>query len=338
MPRNPPASNSTDKAAVGLIGLGTMGGAMAANLARNGYKVVGYDTVPARRAALKKAGGQPLASIAAVAKAAPFLITSLPSEGAVAAVMQELAASAARGRIVAEMSTMTLAVKESARATLAKAGLILLDCPVSGTGRQAAAQDLVVLASGPARAVKDFEAVFPGMSRSHYNVGPFGNGSKMKFVANLLVAIHNVSAAEAFVLGRKAGLDPEMIYKVIGDGAGSSRIFQVRGPMMVKGDYHVNPSVTNHIQQKDMRIITDFARDLDCPTPMFNTSTPFYAAAIAMGHGDHDTASVCAVLEEWAGIGKKTKAAKGAASKPAAKQSATRQSTAKRPVPKAATK
>jgi len=315
----PPAPAA--KPLVGVIGLGNMGGAMAANLVKNGYPVVGYDTMPARRATLKAAGGKPVTSIAAVAKEAMFIITSLPSAGAVQAVMNELAATHARGRVVAEMSTMTLETKEAARITLAKAGIVLLDCPVSGTGRQAKAQDLVVLASGAPKSVQAFEAVFPGMSRSHYNVGPFGNGSKMKFVANLLVAIHNVSAAEAFVLGRKAGLDPEMIYKVIGDGAGSSRIFQVRGPMMIKGDYGVNPSVTNHIQQKDMRIITDFARDLDCPTPMFNTSTPFYAAAIAMGHGDHDTASVCAVLEEWAGIGtqKTGKAGAAAAKKPAKK-------------------
>ena len=311
-----PSAASNILPTVGVIGLGNMGGAMAANLVKNGYPVVGYDTMPARRAEMKKAGGKPLASIAAVAKEAQLIITSLPTEGAVHAVMAELAASKAKGRIVAEMSTMTLAAKEAARATLAKAGIELLDCPVSGTGRQAKAQDLVVLASGPSKAVKAFEAAFPGMSRSHYNVGPFGNGSKMKFVANLLVAIHNVSAAEAFVLGKKAGLDPAMIYKVIGDGAGSSRIFQVRGPMMVKGDYHVNPSVTNYIQQKDMRIITDFARDLDVPTPAFNAATPYYAAAIAMGHGEHDTAAVCAVLEEWAGIGKKS------GTKPAAKKAA----------------
>jgi putative dehydrogenase len=297
---------SAAKPTVGVIGLGMMGGAMSANLVKNGYPVVGYDTVPARRTALKTAGGKPLASIAAVAKAAPFIITSLPSEAAVHSVMAELAASGARGRLVAEMSTMTLQVKQAARLTLAKGGLELLDCPVSGTGAQAKRQDLVVLASGTPKAVRQFEQVFPGMSRSHYNVGAFGNGSKMKFVANLLVAIHNVSAAEAFVLGKKAGLDPALVYKVIGDGAGSSRIFQIRGPMMVSGAYDKDPSVTMHIQQKDMRIITDFARDLDCPTPLFNTAAPFYAAAISMGHGEHDTASVCAVLEAWAGIGKKT--------------------------------
>jgi 3-hydroxyisobutyrate dehydrogenase-like beta-hydroxyacid dehydrogenase len=312
----PAAANPT----VGVIGLGNMGGAMAANLVKNGYPVVGYDTMPTRRQALKTAGGKPLASVAAVAQAAQFIITSLPTEGAVHAVMAELAASGARGRLVAEMSTMTLQVKEAARQALAKAGIELLDCPVSGTGAQAKRQDLVVLASGAPKAVKQFEQVFPGMSRSHYNVGPFGNGSKMKFVANLLVAIHNVSTAEAFVLGKKAGLDPALVYKVIGDGAGSSRIFQVRGPMMVAGVYDKNPSVTNYIQQKDMRIITDFARDLDCPTPMFNTSTPFHAAAIAMGHGDHDTASVCAVLDQWAGLG--TKAAKKAAGKKPARKPA----------------
>jgi len=319
---------AASKPVVGVIGLGNMGGAMASNLVKNGYPVVGYDTMPARRAALKSAGGSAVASIAAVAKAAHLIITSLPTEGAVHAVMAEL-----QGRIVAEMSTMTLATKEAARATLAKAGMVLLDCPVSGTGKQAKAQDLVVLASGPAQAVKAFEAAFPGMSRSHYYVGPFGNGSKMKFVANLLVAIHNTSAAEAFVLGKKAGLDPAMIYKVIGDGAGSSRIFQVRGPMMVKGDYHVNPSVSNYIQQKDMRIITDFARDLDVPTPVFNAATPYYAAAIAMGHGDSDTAAVCAVLEEWAGIGKKSGKGK-AAEKPAARKPVEKRTAAKKPAKK----
>ncbi len=295
------------KPTVGVIGLGMMGGAMSANLVKNGYPVVGYDTVAARRAALKAArAASRWRRSAAVAKAASFIITSLPSEAAVHAVMAELAASGARGRLVAEMSTMTLQVKEAARLTLAKGGLELLDCPVSGTGGQAKRQDLVVLASGTPKAVRQFEQVFPGMSRSHHNVGAFGNGSKMKFVANLLVSIHNTSAAEAFVLGKKAGLAPELVYKVIADGAGSSRIFQVRGPMMVSGKYDKDPSVTIHIQQKDMRIITDFARDLDCPTPLFNTSAPFYAAAISMGHGEHDTASVCAVLEAWAGLGKKT--------------------------------
>jgi 3-hydroxyisobutyrate dehydrogenase-like beta-hydroxyacid dehydrogenase len=122
----------------------------------------------------------------------------------------------------------------------------------------------------------------------------------MKFVANLLVAIHNVAAAEAMVLGMKAGLDPAMILKVVAGGAGGSRMFQVRGPMMVKGDYS-EATMKNEVWQKDMTIIGDFARSLDCPTPLFAASAPIYNAAMAMGLGKEDTGAVCAVLEAMAG-------------------------------------
>ncbi|MGH8748498.1 MAG: NAD(P)-dependent oxidoreductase [Burkholderiales bacterium] len=143
--------------------------------------------------------------------------------------------------------------------------------------------------------------MFDGFARAHYYVGAFGSGSKMKFVANLLVAIHNVSAAEALVLGRKAGLDPALVYEVVGDGAGSSRMFQVRGPMMVAGDYR-DATMKIEVWQKDMAIIADFARSLDCPTPLFLASAPLYTAALAAGRGSQDTASVCAVLETMAGV------------------------------------
>ncbi|MCU1343592.1 MAG: hypothetical protein JWN92_3015, partial [Candidatus Acidoferrum typicum] len=127
----------------------------------------------------------------------------------------------------------------------------------------------------------------------------FSAGSKMKFVANLLVAIHNVAAAEAMVLAIKSGLDPALALKVVSDGAGSSRMLQVRGPMMVKGDYS---DATMKVQtwQKDMTIIGDFARKLNCPTPLFSASAPIYTAAMAMGRGAEDTGVVCEVLERMA--------------------------------------
>jgi 3-hydroxyisobutyrate dehydrogenase-like beta-hydroxyacid dehydrogenase len=136
-------------------------------------------------------------------------------------------------------------------------------------------------------------------ARAHHYVGAFGAGSKMKFVANLLVAIHNVAAAEALVLAMKAGLDPAMVVKVVGDGAGSSRMLQVRGPMMVKGDYS-EAMMKLDTWQKDMTIIADFAREVGCQTPLFSASAPLFAAAIAMGHHADDTAAVCAVLEKMA--------------------------------------
>ena len=121
----------------------------------------------------------------------------------------------------------------------------------------------------------------------------------MKFVANLLVAIHNVAAAEAMVLAMKAGLDPSMVLEVIGDGAGSSRMFQVRAPLMVRGEYG-DPMMKLSVWQKDMNVIADFARDVGCPTPLFTATSPIYLAANAMGRGGEDTAAVCAVLETLA--------------------------------------
>jgi 3-hydroxyisobutyrate dehydrogenase-like beta-hydroxyacid dehydrogenase len=182
---------------------------------------------------------------------------------------------------------------------LARAGIVMLDCPLSGTGAQARVKDLSVYASGPANAVKQVMHVFSGFARSQYHVGPFGAGSKMKFIANLLVSVHNVAAAEAFVLGKKAGLDAAMVYKVIGDGAGSSRMFQVRGPMMVSGEY-ADATMKVKTWQKDIEIISGFLREVDCPAPLFAASTPFYNAAMALGLADADTASVCEVLEQWA--------------------------------------
>jgi hypothetical protein len=113
----------------------------------------------------------------------------------------------------------------------------MLDCPISGTGAQAAAGDIAIYASGDRRAFNRCQAVLNGFSRSTYYCGEFGVGSKLKFVANLLVTIHNLSTAEAMVVGEKAGLDLDLLYRVIGDGAGSSRMFQVRGPLMVAGRY-----------------------------------------------------------------------------------------------------
>jgi L-threonate 2-dehydrogenase len=123
----------------------------------------------------------------------------------------------------------------------------------------------------------------------------------MKFVANLLVAVHNVAAAEAIVLGTKAGLDPERILEVIASGAGTSRIFELRGPMMAKGVY-VPPTATMHVLQKDSAIIAAFARALGVDTPTLAAAAPLYDEAEAMGYGEEDVGAVHAVLARRAGL------------------------------------
>ncbi len=290
----------------GMIGLGIMGSAMSANLIRAGFRVIGYDVLPRRRAEHARAGGVSARSPREVARRAGVIVTSLPSAEALSQVAGELADSAARGTIVIETSTLPIAAKEAAHDVLARRGVVLLDCPLSGTGAQARVKDLIIYVSGDRAAYREAIPVMQGFTRANYFVGAFGNGSKMKFVANLLVAIHNVAAAEAMVLGMKAGLDPALVLKVVSDGAGSSRMLQVRGPMMVKGDY-AEATMKNEVWQKDMTIIGDFARQLDCPTPLFAASAPIYNAAMAMGLAREDTGAVCAVLEEMAGRPRKRK-------------------------------
>jgi len=280
-----------------------MGSAMAASLVGEGFHVVGYDPVPEAARQLKKSGGTPLQDTRAVADAAATIITSLPTAGALIQVASELA-QFGRKVIVIETSTMPIEVKEQARATLAKRGAILLDCPLSGTGAQARVKDIAVYASGEARAYRSIVNVLEGFSRVHYYVGPFGNGSKMKFAANLLVAIHNVAGAEAMVLAMKSGLDPALAYKVLTDGAGNSRMFQVRGPMMVKGDYSSDVTMKLSVWQKDMNAIADFAKANGCPTPLFSATAPLYIAATANDPAE-DTGAVCAVIEKLANYRRK---------------------------------
>ena len=205
-----------------------------------------------------------------------------------------------------EASTFALDDKIAAEKVLRKAGHTMLDCPVSGTGAQAAVKDLVVYASGDDKAIAKVMPVFAGLSRKTDNLGAFGNGSKMKYVANLLVAIHNVAAAEAMVLGMKAGLDPEQIFKFANGGAGQSRMFEIRGPMMVNDDYTV-PTMTNHLWQKDMTVIGEYANKLGVPTPMFSATLPIYASALSVGYAEQDTGAVCGVLEKMAGVKRKKK-------------------------------
>ena len=284
------------KSRVGMIGLGIMGSAMAANLVRGGFEVIGYDPLAACRTRHRKYGGRVASSAGEVACSADILVTSLPSAKVLAQVALDIAGVKNSRHVVIETSTLPIPDKEAARKVLAKSGATLLDCPLSGTGAQARTKDLVVYASGPRPAIRRCLKVFDGFARGHYDLGHFGNGSKMKFAANLLVAVHNVSAAEAVILARKSGLNAALAVKVLGDGAGSSRMLQVRGPMMARRSYK-DATMKVEVWQKDMRIIADFARGLGSPAPLFTATRAIYDAAMKSGLAKSDTAAVCAVLE-----------------------------------------
>ncbi len=291
----------TKKDSVGIVGLGIMGGAFAQSLLAAGWRVIGYDIAPGRRRAIAKLGGEIAADAGEVARRARTIITSLPKPSALVETATTIARADLPRRVVVEMSTFTLEDKAKAESVLRKAGHAMLDCPVSGTGAQALTKDLVVYASGDSREIKKLRGLFSDFTRAVHDVGVFGNGSRMKYVANLLVAIHNVASAEAMVLGMKAGLPPQLIFDLIKTGAGNSRIFELRAPMMVRNSYR-NPTMKISVWQKDMDVIGSYARKIAVPTPMFDASKAIYAKALRSGHSAEDTAAVCAVLEKMAGV------------------------------------
>ncbi|HZL41269.1 MAG TPA: NAD(P)-dependent oxidoreductase [Pseudolabrys sp.] len=295
------AAAKKKKGTVGVIGLGIMGGAFAKNLSAASWRVVGYDTNPARRRDAARAGVEVATSAADVAARAPVILTSLPKPSALIDTARKIAAAKLPRKLLVEMSTFAISDKEKAARIAAKAGHVMLDAPVSGTGAQAATCDLVFYASGDPRHIKRLKPMFEAFGRHVYDVGAFGNGSKMKYVANLLVAINNVASAEAMVLGMKSGLDPQLIYDLITPGAGNSRIFELRVPMMVKNNYK-NPTMKIDVWDKDMQVIGGYARKIKVPTPMFNASKPIYLKAQKSGLGAQDTAAVCAVMEKMAGV------------------------------------
>jgi len=294
-------SPSKTSKTVGVIGLGIMGGAFSRNLVAARWRVTGFDLAAGKRKELSKAGVEIARNATAVAAAAPIIITSLPKPEALIATAREIAKAKLSHRIIAECSTFNIEDKEKAEKILRAAGHVMLDCPVSGTGSQARTGDLVIYASGDPKSVAKVKLMFAGFSRKMYDVGAFGNGSKMKYVANLLVAINNVASAEAMVMGMKAGLDPKVIFEMISNGAGNSRVFELRAPMMVKNDY-TDVTMKCSVWQKDMDVIGAFARKMRVPTPLFSATLPVYAAALKSGHANDDTAAVCAVLEAKARI------------------------------------
>jgi len=285
---------------IGVIGLGVMGSAMARNLIAADHEVLGFDVDPARVSIFADIGGEPMRSADEIAALSDLVIFSLPTTAALASVAAEIAEQDRPGLVCLEMGTFPIADKIAARDVLAGAGVDLLDTPLSGTGLQAADATLVVFASGTREGFEKARPVFDAIGRSTHYLGEFGNGSKMKYVANLLVAVHGLAAAEAHALGIAAGLDPALVQEVMEDGVGSSKIFEIRGPMMVADEYPAAARLD--ILLKDSTLIRDFARSVGAPTPLLDAAVPVYEASSEAGLGDFDAAALCRYLEDLGGL------------------------------------
>jgi 3-hydroxyisobutyrate dehydrogenase-like beta-hydroxyacid dehydrogenase len=294
------------KSTIGVIGLGIMGSAMTEALLANDYQVVGYDVLPSARHRLNKAGGKAVDSSTAVAESADVVITSLATVNALDEVVERIAsakrASGGPRGILIETSTLPIEDKERALKRLGRAGMTVLDCPISGTAVRMKEGAWTIFVSGRAADAKRVRPVLEVFTRNAPYVGAFGNGTKMKFTANHLVAIYNVAVGESMTFARKMGLDPQQVWDlfasspVVGNG-----VFKLRGKFMVDRKY-LPPTMKVEVWQKDMQVIGDMARAVGCPTPLFSACGPIYNAAMAQGLGQHDTASVGEVLGDMAGI------------------------------------
>jgi putative dehydrogenase len=288
---------------VGFIGLGVLGSAMAANLLKEGFAVVGYDISADAMASLAQDGLEVATSPRDAAERSEVVVTCLPSPAALHEVCggdNGIAAANdgadSNGQIVVETSTFAIADKERARDTLAATGRITLDCPVSGNRILAVKKQLTAFCSGDPSAYETVKAVLDGFAHRVFHVGEFGNGMKMKFCGNILNLVHNSVAAEVMVLGMKAGLDPAMVHEVISGSGSSSSMFETRGALMVKNDYD-HEGMNFSIPLKDSWLITEHARAHNVPIPIYQTALQPYFAAVSHGLAHLDQSAVCRVLE-----------------------------------------
>ena len=291
---------------VGVVGLGIMGGTMAEALLQSGYEVRGFDINVKAQDRLRRAGGMCLKSAGEVAAQSDVVIVSLSTAQALAQVTASIA-SGQRSRelgapIVIETSTLPLADKQACARELRKLGITTLDAPISGTAVRIKERAWTFFVSGQETASRKVLPVLQVFTDKVSYVGPFGNGSKMKIAANHLVAIYNVAYAESVTLARKMGLDPQHVLDLFGNspvlGTG---VMRLRVPMMLARQYSP-PTMRIEVWQKDMQVIGDMAKTVDCPTPLFGTCAAVYTSAMAQGLATEDTASTAEVLSLMAGI------------------------------------
>lgn len=284
---------------IGIVGLGVMGGATGRHLLAAGFEVHGFDVDPLRREEFAAMGGTVGDSAADVAVRVDTIVTWLPSPEALAETVEQVVNTARSGAVLIEMGTLALSAKQAARRRLAAAGVEMLDCPVSGTGRQAEDATLVVFGSGPKGVFDSRISVFEPMGTWRY-LGEFGNGTVMKFVANLLVTVHTLAAAEAHNLAAAAGMDPELVQHVIAEGVGSSRMWEIRGSMMATGTYEP-PAGRLDIIKKDAGLIAEYAGEKGVATPALDLALDLYRAASAEGLGALDAAAIRLHLQHLGG-------------------------------------
>ena len=283
-------------APVGIIGLGLLGSAVAGRVRAAGRDVLGHDVVADRQRALEAIGGRAAASAAAVAETADPICVVLPSLAAVEEVIlgpRGLAATA-HGRTVVQMSTISPTLTERLARECTSRGVDFLDCPISGTSAMVARGDGIIFVGGDRALYERWRPLLETILPRAVHVGIAGQAMVLKLVANLLVAVHSAAAAEALSMVERAGLDVSQALELLGSSAATSRMLQIRGPLIAKRDFPAQMKLD--LFMKDLHLIQEAAGRLDAPVPLTDVAERLYAAAQAAGHGGEDLAVVVTAL------------------------------------------
>jgi 3-hydroxyisobutyrate dehydrogenase len=291
------------KPTVGFLGMGTMGGPMARRLVQSGFSVSGYDVSVERGKAAAKDGVTLAPFPAAVAKTADVIMSSLPNPAAIRAayLSADGAVSALRaGAILIDMSTIDPAtwrdVADAARARGAEA----LGAPVSGGPAEAGSGRLVFLVGGEAAVIERCRPVLEALGSEIHHLGPLGAGHVVKLVNNVMSMCNVAVAAEAMVLGVKAGMDPQRLFDVLSTSGGRSHHFLKRFPNVLAGDF--TPHFSIALSRKDLSLALSMAESLGVPMLATSAVRQIYEAAAAQDLDTLDMAAITKLYERWAAV------------------------------------
>ncbi len=288
---------------IGFVGLGMMGGQMARRLAEQGYRVTGYDPDGERAGRAEKSGVSLAKSPAAAAEAADVVLSSLPDPAALrrAYLGTDGVLSATRpGMTLIDLSTVDPDTwREVATAARAK-GADCLDAPVSGGPAEAGNGKLVFLVGGEAVVLDRCRALLLTLGTEIHHVGPLGSGQIVKIVNNVMSMGNVAVAAEAMVLGVKAGMDPQRLFDILSTSGGRSHHFLKRFPNVLAGDF--TPYFSIGLSRKDVSLALTLAAKLEMPMFVTSTVRQVYEAAHAQGLGQLDMAAVTKLYEQWTGV------------------------------------
>jgi putative dehydrogenase len=277
---------------VGVIGLGKMGLPIAMNLMSRGFKVTGY----CRRGSpeLVKSGGAVAASAAEAAAQADVILSIVPDAEAVEQVIEGPAGTLTTlkpGTVHIEMSTIDVDRKARLRGKVQSQGGDLLDCPISGSPGMVAPRLATTFASGDKASVDQVTEVLDAISGPWIYTGAFGTGARMKYVANLLLAVHTVAAAEAMALARRSGLDLELVQRTLDNSIASSAIWKQRGPLMAERTWSPAPGPVRTLHPI-LEQIEEHAAKTGLSASVFAAAKEVFDKALADGWGDLDIACV----------------------------------------------